>query len=80
LNSGIQTFSTQKEKRNFGRAASITSRIETKKIETKLPTKCSKNEQQSYAKNNAELLTKWTKTRKSFEDTVRRGQNTFIKA
>jgi len=45
-----------------------------------LPTKCNKKEQQRYDKNNVELLTKWTKTRKSFEDTVRRGQNTFIKA
>lgn len=37
-NSGIHTFSPQKEKINFERAESRTSRIETKTIQIKLAT------------------------------------------
>jgi len=42
---------------------------------------CIKNEQQQDAKNNAELLTKGTKTAwKTFEEIIRRGRNWYIKA
>jgi len=46
-----------------------------------LATTCNKNKQEQDAKNNAELWNEWTKTTwKSFELTIRRGQNKSIKA
>jgi hypothetical protein len=47
--------------------------------QTKLATTCTRKEQQD-AKNNAELETKWVKkTWKTFEETIRQGQNRSIK-
>ena len=46
-----------------------------------MATTCNKNEQQQDIKSNAELWTKWTKTtRKTLEETTRRGRKRYIKA
>jgi hypothetical protein len=54
---------------------------ETKKMQMKLATTCSKNELRRDAKNNAKLLISWTKTTwKTFEVLTTRAQNRSIMA
>jgi hypothetical protein len=49
------------------------------KIQIKLATPCNKNEHKKDAKNNAELLIKWTKTIwKIFEVSLKRGQSGLL--
>jgi len=54
-NSRVNPLWPQKEWRNLGKVGSRANWRETKKIQIKLATTCTKNEQQEDAKNNTEL-------------------------